>query len=117
MAENAQRLASAMAAERVYAAQRVDTGVYVQPANNGERFYVIASYQDGRVNGLEEGPWLATYWAWGELTRAEGERIQQLSEYDPESALSDLRAIATGANTVYRTKREATDAALEAGAE
>jgi hypothetical protein len=99
-------------AERTYVATRIVAGLYVQPSNDAQRWFVIASYDDGTDFGLEKGPKSATFWAWGPLARDEGERIQRLAEWDPESALSDLRAVALGHADHYKTKREAVDAAL-----
>jgi hypothetical protein len=99
--------------DRAYAARRIDKGVYLQPSNDGNRYFVIASYKDGRINGLQEGPWIGTYWAWGPVTEAQLASIERMAAYDPESALSDLRYYATGHETGYPTKREAVAAALE----
>lgn len=105
---------SAAAADRVYAARRIDSGIYLQPSNDGTRFFVIARYQDGRAHGLDHGPELATFWAWGPISEPDLRQIERTAGFDSESALSDLRYAATGHDTGYATKREAVEAALRA---
>jgi hypothetical protein len=98
--------------ERVYVATRIEAGLYLQPSNDGERIFVIASYEDGRAHGLEHGPNLATFWAWGPITVEEIKGIERSAAFGADLAIQDLRQKALGHHDGYRTKREATDAAL-----
>lgn len=96
--------------ERVYVATRIEAGLYLQPSNDGQSIFVVASYEDGRANGMERGPWLATYWSWGPITIEEIDEAQHMGNM--LEALAFLREKATGYATSYPTKREATEAAL-----
>ena len=102
--------------DRTYGAQRIVAGLYIQPSNDGTRFFVIASYEDGRIHGLEDGPWRATHWAWGPVDDAARERVQRLAEFDESEALSRLRELAMY-ETGHATKRMAIDAAVKSNPE
>lgn len=96
---------------RVYAAHRITSGLYIQPANNGRDWFVIARYMDGRDFGWEDGPKRATFWAWAPITEPEIQHIVDTA-YDDDEAVSDLRYCATAHASGFKTKREAIEDAL-----
>lgn len=87
---------------RKYAALRIVSGLYLQPADNGTDAYVIASYEDDH----------ATRWAWGELTEAIAKVVQRPNDRgDLEDALTELRDAGMW-SIGHATKRDAITAAL-----
>ena len=97
---------------RVYAASRIASGVYIQPSNDGKRWFVIARYMDGRDFGWEDGPKRGTFWAWAPITEREIQNIISTAE-DDDDALRELRYVATGHSSGFTSKREAVASALE----
>lgn len=99
---------------RVYSARMIEAGLYLQPSNDGQRFFAIARYQDGRARGLTEGPWLATYWSWGEIPKERLAHIEAVSAHDPEAALEKLREFSNAGvgGSMLPTKRAAIEEAL-----
>jgi hypothetical protein len=50
------------AVERKYTMTKIEGGDYLLPSNDGTILWRIASYQDGRHAGLEDGPEYVTRW-------------------------------------------------------
>jgi len=48
--------------ERKYVLTKLRTGDYLLPSNDGETLWRIRTYEDGRINGLTDGPYRAEYW-------------------------------------------------------
>lgn len=99
---------------RVYAARRVASGLYIQPSNNGERWFVIARYMDGRDFGWEEGPKRAAYWAISRSVIGPHENV--ISTALDEAAVVARRDVSEiGQRLIVKSKREAIDDALLRG--
>lgn len=48
--------------ERKYVMTKIGAGDYLLPSNDEGTLWRLRTYEDGRVNGLERGPWCAEYW-------------------------------------------------------
>lgn len=82
-----------------YYGGKIDTGVYVQPHDDGETWLAVVKKSDG--------------WAWGVVTQADAYEIDMTLNFrgDAEYALALLKGCAN--HRGYRTKAEAIESAMK----
>lgn len=100
---------------RQYGSARIAKGLYVQLADDGELLFLISKGADGARMGLdpENFPEYFDYWTWTPTTRAELERFARAADTAEDFEVEVRQSVS--AEGWYRTKRDATAAALSYG--